>query len=437
MKHTIHRRTVLKTVGTASAAGMLGLAGCTLQESNGNGGGTDGGGDGGKPDVLVAIGYPESGIQLFNDYYKEYGTDTPILGSDGLNSAKMMKVGDQIQKNVKGTAPAAGGTAREFFTKAYTDMHGGEPGVFNTQSFDATVVLLLANLAAGKNDSAAIKKNLRAIANGGGKKLGPKQIGEAATLAAAGKNIDYTGTSSSVNFDDNGDIVDATYMVYSFGKDGIKQEDTVDGSSDKKPVKPGAPSGGGSKSGRTVKLGMLMAESGDLGSVGTPIRKAAEVAVKQFKDNTDFEYDVQIADTQTDPAAGISAAKNLVNAGYPAVVGPLSSGVNLKVTNQVLIPNSVVGCSPSSTSPAVTDLKDDDYIFRTAPADNIQGPVMAKVATNNLNAKTASIIYVNNSYGQKLSQFFTDAFEGTVKQSVAFEKGQNSYSSKLQKAMEG
>lgn len=435
----MQRRTVLKAVGTASAAGMLGLAGCTLQESDDNGGGGGGGGgdDGGQPDVLVVIGYPDSGIQLFNDYYSEYDTDTDILVSDGMNDASLLdEVGEKMKENVQGTAPAAGGTAKEFFTQAFNDMHGADPGVFNTQSFDAAVLLLLANLAAGDNDSAAIQENLRAIANPDGEEMGPEQIGEAAELAAQGENVNYTGTSSSVDFDDNGDIVDSTYQIFGFGDDGIEQEDTVDGSSDKEAVNPGAPSGGGSDSGRTVMLGMLMAESGDLGSVGTPIRQAAEVAVKQFEDNTDFEYDVQIGDTQTDPSAGINVATDLVNAGYPAVVGPLSSGVNMNVCKEVFIPNSVVGCSPSSTSPDVTDLEDDDYIFRTAPADNIQGPVMAKVATENLNAETASVMYVNNSYGQKLSKFFTDAFEGTVNENIAFEKGQNSYTSKLQTAMQ-
>jgi ABC-type branched-subunit amino acid transport system substrate-binding protein len=181
-----------------------------------------------------------------------------------------------------------------------------------------------------------------------------------------------------------------------------------------------------------------MPETGDLASVGTPIRDGATLPIKQLQDaDTGFEYDFQVGDTQTNPQAGISAAENLVNAGYPAITGPASSGVNLQVTQQVLIPNQVVGCSPSSTSPSVTTLDDDDYVFRTPPSDALQGRVIAQVGAENLGASTASTLFVNNDYGQALSDAFSEAFSGEVQEAVAFEKEQNSYTSRLESALSG
>jgi len=191
--------------------------------------------------------------------------------------------------------------------------------------------------------------------------------------------------------------------------------------------------GGGS---RTVMQGILMPETGDLASVGQPIRDGATLPIKQLQDaDTGFSYDFQVGDTQTDPQAGISAAENLVNAGYPALTGPASSGVNLQVTQQVLIPNQTVGCSPSSTSPNVTTLDDDDYIFRTPPSDALQGRVIAQVGSENLSASSASTLYVNNDYGQALSDAFEEAFSGDVFATVAFEKEQGSYTSRLESAL--
>lgn len=428
----IYRRDVLRGVGAVGAAGMLGLAGCTTQsDDNGGGGGKN------KPDTLVVIGYPDSGIQLFKDYYSDYGTDTQILVTDGLKDQNLPSEVGQPLENVQGTAPAAKGPGRDFFAKRFKEEYGRDPGVFTSHAYDSTAVLLLANLAAGANDGTAIRDALRSVANPEGEKFGPKDLAKAVEAAAAGKNINYTGASSSINFDDKGDMGAVSYDIFSFSKDGVTVNDTVPFGGDSA-TKGGKPPGDGSESGRTVRLGSLMALTGDLASVGKPIRDGAVLPQKQLAGNIDYEIDLKVADTQTDPQAGISAANTLINDGYPAINGPLSSGVNLPVSKQAFIPNKVVGCSPSSTSIDVTGLKDDDYIYRTAPSDALQGKVLAQVAADDINAKTAATLYVNNAYGQALSESFASAFEkkdGTVLKQVGFEKGQSSYTSKIQSAM--
>jgi ABC-type branched-subunit amino acid transport system substrate-binding protein len=195
--------------------------------------------------------------------------------------------------------------------------------------------------------------------------------------------------------------------------------------------------GGGSMSRDSpVRVGVLMPETGDLSSVGVPIRDGALLPAVQLEGETDFTIETQVADTQTDPQAGISAAENLVNSGYPAITGPASSGVNLQVTRQVLIPSGVVGCSPSSTSPNVTTLEDNDLIFRTPPSDALQGQVIAQVGTDELEASTAATMYVNNDYGQALSESFESAFSGEVANAISFEKEQPSYTSRLETALQ-
>lgn len=432
---TVNRRDVLRGVGAVGAAGMLGLAGCTT-ESDDNGGGTDDGGGKKMPDTLIVIGYPESGVQLFKDYYSDYGTDTPILVTDGLKDTKLPGDVGQSLENVKGTAPAAKGPGRDFFTQSFKDEYGNDPGVFTSHAYDATSVLLLANLAAGKNDGTAIRDALRSVANPEGEEFGPKDLVKAAEAAASGTKINYKGASSSVNFDDNGDMGAVSYDIFSFTNDGVTVDDTIPFEGGETPK--GGKSPGGSESGRTVKLGALMATTGDLASVGKPIRDGAVLPQKQLAGNIDYEIDLKVADTQTDPQAGITAAGTMINGGYPAVVGPLSSGVNLPVSKQQYIPNKIVGCSPSSTSPDVTGLQDNNYVYRTAPSDALQGKVMAQVADEDLGAKTAATLYVNNAYGQALSESFANAFkkkDGSVLAQVGFEKAQSSYTSKLQSAM--
>jgi ABC-type branched-subunit amino acid transport system substrate-binding protein len=196
---------------------------------------------------------------------------------------------------------------------------------------------------------------------------------------------------------------------------------------------------GGDVETREIRYGVLMPETGDLGSLGGPIGDGARLVGRQLESETDFSFDVSSSDTQTNPQTGISEANSLVDAGYPAVVGSASSNVNLQVTRQSFIPNEVVGISPSSTAPAVTQLDDNGYIFRTAPSDALQGPVIAQVAVEEFDASTVSTMFLNDNYGQALEESFVEAFrnehDGEALERVSFEPEQASYASQLDTAM--
>jgi len=191
--------------------------------------------------------------------------------------------------------------------------------------------------------------------------------------------------------------------------------------------------------GREIQYGVLMPETGDLGSLGVTIRDGARLPARQLDGEVAAEFDVVTGDTQTDPQAGVSEANSMVDAGVPSIVGSASSNVNLQVTRESLIPNEVVGMSPSSTAPAVTQLEDDDYIFRTAPSDALQGPLIAQVAVEEFDASTVSTLFLNDDYGQALEESFVNAFEseheGEALERVSFEPEQPSYSSQLETAM--
>jgi len=194
--------------------------------------------------------------------------------------------------------------------------------------------------------------------------------------------------------------------------------------------------------GRTIKLGMAMGVTGGLEALGPPIRDAAQVVPSQVNDaDTDFEVDVQFEDTATNPSQGVSGAEALVNAGYPMICGALSSEVSLQIASNVAVPSGTTMCSPASTAPDFTTLEDDDYFFRTPPTDALQGAVLAQIAAERLEHDSAATLYLNNTYGSGLSAGFVDAFEneygGTITNTVSFSKGQSSYSSQLQNALQG
>jgi hypothetical protein len=66
---------------------------------------------------------------------------------------------------------------------------------------------------------------------------------------------------------------------------------------------------------------------------------------------------------------------------------------------------------------------------------------MAQVMSERLGADTVSTLYVNNDYGQQLSNRFSsvfeDQFDGSVLTQVAYNRNESSYSSVIQTALQG
>ncbi len=190
-----------------------------------------------------------------------------------------------------------------------------------------------------------------------------------------------------------------------------------------------------------IKIGALSAMTGDLAAYGGPILNGAKMAVDDINEAGGVlgkKLVLVSRDTQTDPTAAVDAANKLVNIDkVPAIVGALSSGVTIPVATSVSVPNEIVQISPASTSPEITSLKDNDFLFRTVPSDALQCRVLAKVAMDR-GFKKISTIYVNNAYGEGLAKAMKDAYEeigGKVLVSVPFNKGGTSYRSEVQKAV--
>jgi len=191
-----------------------------------------------------------------------------------------------------------------------------------------------------------------------------------------------------------------------------------------------------------AKIGMLTALTGGLAPFGPPIQHGADLAVEQINKAGGImgrELVFIVRDTGTAPAVGRDAAAKLVEIdGVPALIGALSSGVTL-ASSSVTIANEVVLISPSSTSAAITDLEDNDFLFRTCVSDAFQGVVQADLALG-LGYKTVSVIYVNNAYGKGLALVFKKNFEtkgGKVLAMVPYEEGKPSYRSELEQVMAG
>jgi ABC-type branched-subunit amino acid transport system substrate-binding protein len=124
---------------------------------------------------------------------------------------------------LRGTAAsAAGGPAGASFA-AYWKSHvtGAKPYTgFEGTALDAANVAFLAALKACSASPAKIKANLIAVSGPPGTKVTYLQLGKAIKLLRAGKDIDYEGAFSPVDFDANGDIGSAVFEIWKYSAKG-------------------------------------------------------------------------------------------------------------------------------------------------------------------------------------------------------------------------
>ena len=180
-----------------------------------------------NPDVMIAIGYPESGGVFLRELI-EAGDPPALLLSDGLLSEDLFaELGWESFAGTIGTA--AGGAESEAstaYTDAYTDAYGEAQAVpYLREVYDAVFLIAAAAQAAGANDAASILGELQAVASAPGTVLaGGVEGWQAATEAlAAGEDVDYEGASGPVDLDENGDVVLGAIRVWS-----VEGEEIVD-----------------------------------------------------------------------------------------------------------------------------------------------------------------------------------------------------------------
>ena len=188
-----------------------------------------------------------------------------------------------------------------------------------------------------------------------------------------------------------------------------------------------------------IKIGVILGFTGPIESLTPTMASSAELAMKEASDSGLLlggatVSSVRADSTCVDAGAATSAAERLVTSdNVAAIMGADCSGVTTAIANNVAVPNGVTMISPSATSPALTDIDDKGYFFRTAPSDARQGQVLAQVVMDR-GINEVAVTYTNNDYGKGLSDSFVNAFKamgGSVTTEVPHEDGKGDYSAEV------
>jgi branched-chain amino acid transport system substrate-binding protein len=174
-----------------------------------------------------------------------------------------------------------------------------------------------------------------------------------------------------------------------------------------------------------IKIAVQAPLSGEQAALGEHIKLGAQLAVeeagKAFKD-LGYELVLVPQDDQAKPEVGVANARNMVaDPDVLVIVGHFNSGVALP-SSEVYKDAMLVMISPANTATEITD-RGYPNVNRVCGRDDVQGPVGARFAAQELKLKSVYIIHDKTLYGQGVAETFRNeakklgmnvlGFEGT------------------------
>ena len=183
-----------------------------------------------------------------------------------------------------------------------------------------------------------------------------------------------------------------------------------------------------------VKLGFLADLTGPIAGFAPGMVEAGNLAIANVNDQGGIlggqTLTSVVADTLCDGSGGGPGGDRMVNTeNVTAIFGAYCSGPTISAANTAAIPGNVVMISPAATAPAVSELDDNDLVFRDVVPDSVQGVKLAELLLSQ-GINEVGVTYVNGDYGVGLADAFGEAYTaagGTVAANVAHEDGKADY----------
>ncbi|NGM88019.1 branched-chain amino acid ABC transporter substrate-binding protein [Parapusillimonas sp. SGNA-6] len=189
---------------------------------------------------------------------------------------------------------------------------------------------------------------------------------------------------------------------------------------------------------QNIKIAVAGPFTGALTQYGTMVKEGVDTAVEQINAAGGVlgkKLEAVTIDDGCEPKQGPVVANRVVNDEIHYVVGHVCSGATIAATN-IYNSEGVVMVTPSATSPAVTDGKNYDTIFRTIGRDDQQGPAAAKFIAEKIKPQQVAILHDKQSYGQGIATAVKNDLEKAGIKVVLFEginAGDSDYSAVITK----
>ena len=170
----------------------------------------------------------------------------------------------------------------------------------------------------------------------------------------------------------------------------------------------GGEKAGGSQGGEdTIKLGAAGPLTGALAIYGVSATNGTKLAIDEINKNGGIlgkQIELNLLDEKGDTTEAVTAYNKLMDWGMVAYIGNVTSKPSVAVS-ELAAADGIPMITPSGTQFSITEAGNN--IFRVCFTDPYQGEVLANLASEKLQAKTAAILINNSSdYSDGVAQAF-------------------------------
>jgi branched-chain amino acid transport system substrate-binding protein len=183
-----------------------------------------------------------------------------------------------------------------------------------------------------------------------------------------------------------------------------------------------------------MRIGALIPQTGALSGIGPALEQPLLMGAEEMNAVSDGLVTVDVKDDGTDATIAGQAVDEFLTGDHNAVIGPAASGVATAIWDEVDTANMVM-CSGSSTGAIFSTEKYNPNHFRTAPSDNIQGPLLGNLILEDGNTDVA-VVWRSDEYGVGFGEAVAAAIAdsgGNVVLQQAYDKDLTSFTDLAQK----
>ncbi len=169
-----------------------------------------------QPDILFAVIFNEEIGNITyglynNDRYQDYEEKPPLFVNDGVQPQELILNGENdVVQTVIGITSNPDSENNSLFNQNYLVRYGFENYVFCAHAYDAVYTLAYAMQRAESTDPLLLREHLRAVSGSDEsisnyQKINVNEFSKAKSILLDGGNVNYSGASGNIRFDQNGD----------------------------------------------------------------------------------------------------------------------------------------------------------------------------------------------------------------------------------------
>ena len=160
-----------------------------------------------------------------------------------------------------------------------------------------------------------------------------------------------------------------------------------------------------------MRIGGLIPQTGALSGIGPALEQPLLMGAEEINAASAGLVTVDIADDGTDATIAGQAVDQFLTGDHNGIIGPAASGVATAIWDEVNTANQVM-CSGSSTGAIFSTEAYNPNHVRTAPSDDIQGPLLGNLILEDGHTDVA-VVWRSDEYGVGFGEAVAAAIAGS------------------------